>query len=400
MHIPIAYPTVGILENPHSKNHYLIALTPQKNATITITKEHQLYSNNRCDSLLNYLQHSNNDFIAQQAPIIINTTNIDSIAKTFKQYKLHRDSIILTNKNNLSYSEQQLLLFQNKARLYAFLFYLGRNVKQLDRHSPYYNFIADFDLNDSYIKTLPEVILYRLEVEYIHANETIESIPSFIGFIRYKVVDKELSDFLVAIYLQKLIEFPSYWQLHTNSLSPLVLQEIVKEEQHNQYLDIIKRSSNAFFRSQKGMIAYNFNALNKTEDTIRLNDFLGKIVFIDTWATWCHPCVQQRPHVLKLAEKYSHRDDIVFLWINVDEKKNDWLLYLTQETNINLGIDLYIKNGIKAAFGNAYNIKSIPRYMIINKEGIIVDSNLSKPSLEAEKILDELLNIPSESTRL
>jgi peroxiredoxin/glutaredoxin len=52
---------------------------------------------------------------------------------------------------------------------------------------------------------------------------------------------------------------------------------------------------------------------------LSLSDLNGKIVFLNFWATWCPPCIEEMPSIRKLHEKIKDRSDIVMLLISADE---------------------------------------------------------------------------------
>ena len=125
--------------------------------------------------------------------------------------------------------------------------------------------------------------------------------------------------------------------------------------------------------------------------TIRLSDFLGKYVFIDVWATWCQPCMQQLPHLKKLEKRY-HNKNIVFIGISVDSKDQYDTWKTTLKEKHMEGIQVFADNSFESEFIEAYGISSIPRFIIIDPKGQIVDPNAEKPSKEITiKVLDELL---------
>lgn len=53
--------------------------------------------------------------------------------------------------------------------------------------------------------------------------------------------------------------------------------------------------------------------------TWRLADLKGKTAFVNVWATWCKPCLQELPHVQRLYERVKDRPDVVLLTMNVDK---------------------------------------------------------------------------------
>ena len=73
-------------------------------------------------------------------------------------------------------------------------------------------------------------------------------------------------------------------------------------------------------KTEKEM-APNFSMEDIHNKTYELNDFKGKIIVINFWASWCAPCVIEFPQLLDMARAYP--EDIVFLAISVDEEKQN-----------------------------------------------------------------------------
>ncbi|MEH0153833.1 TlpA disulfide reductase family protein [Limibacter armeniacum] len=121
---------------------------------------------------------------------------------------------------------------------------------------------------------------------------------------------------------------------------------------------------------------------------VQLKNFKGKVVLIDTWATWCGPCLNHRPRIKDFAKKYQDNSNLAILMISVDEKTNRWLDFVEKDNPTNDGFDLFIENSTHTAFGNHYNINSIPRYILIGKNGKIINSNINEPSLALEEEID------------
>lgn len=122
---------------------------------------------------------------------------------------------------------------------------------------------------------------------------------------------------------------------------------------------------------------------------IKLSDLQGKYTVIDVWATWCAPCVKDAPYYEKFALKYKS-DQIQFVSLSVDRDKTAWKLrarempkFIQQLHSVNESI-----------FREKYSIKSIPRYMVIDPYGTIINLELPRPSKPAfEIILHKALNI-------
>ena len=143
---------------------------------------------------------------------------------------------------------------------------------------------------------------------------------------------------------------------------------------------------------KKGTESPKFTFKDISNKVYSLDDFKGKYVFIDVWATWCGPCLKQIPALKELEHIYKDKD-IVFVSISVDisDAYNKWKK-MVDEKELG-GIQLFADNSFESKFIKAYGISSIPRFIIVDKEGKIYDENADKPSTESLKTtLDSLLN--------
>lgn len=123
--------------------------------------------------------------------------------------------------------------------------------------------------------------------------------------------------------------------------------------------------------------------------TASLDDFKGKYVYIDLWATWCSPCRAEIPFIRKLEEDY-HDKNIAFVSISMDKPdKYEKLKTLVNEKKLS-GTHLYANGeAYDAEFSKAYGVTYIPRFLLIDPEGNIVDADAPRPS---EKRLRTLFN--------
>ncbi|PCI00357.1 MAG: hypothetical protein COB81_08995 [Flavobacteriaceae bacterium] len=121
------------------------------------------------------------------------------------------------------------------------------------------------------------------------------------------------------------------------------------------------------------------NYENNAGGTSSLDDFIGKFVYIDIWATWCLPCKMQIPFLEALEEQY-HAKNIEFVSISVDKQKNKQLWKDLIKVNKMKGIQLIADNDFKSDFIKSYNIKRIPRFIFLDPMGNIISYNAPRPS--------------------
>lgn len=125
-----------------------------------------------------------------------------------------------------------------------------------------------------------------------------------------------------------------------------------------------------------------FNYENHKGGMTKLEDLRGKYVYIDVWATWCGPCIGEIPHLKKVEEKF-HDKNIEFVSISIDTKKDyeKWKKFVV--TKELAGIQLFADNDWNSEFVKAYGISGIPRFILIDPKGNIVDANAERPSSPA-----------------
>lgn len=110
-----------------------------------------------------------------------------------------------------------------------------------------------------------------------------------------------------------------------------------------------------------------------------LEDYKGKYVYLDIWATWCGPCKAEIPYLKNLEEEFKE-GNITFISISVDKPQayDAWRKMVKEESLS--GVQLYADNNFESEFIMEYGINAIPRFILLDPEGNIVNANAIRPS--------------------
>lgn len=105
-----------------------------------------------------------------------------------------------------------------------------------------------------------------------------------------------------------------------------------------------------------------------------IEQFKGKYIYIDMWASWCVPCCKEVPHLQKL-EKELQNPDVAFLSISVDAKTEPWKKKMA---DLNMHGNQWHDTNAKLA--KALNVRGIPFFIIYDKEGKLYMYDAPRPS--------------------
>ncbi|MBC7525503.1 MAG: TlpA family protein disulfide reductase [Flavobacterium sp.] len=122
-----------------------------------------------------------------------------------------------------------------------------------------------------------------------------------------------------------------------------------------------------------------FDYVNVEGAKVKLESLLGKYVYIDVWATWCGPCRAEIPSLKKVEEKYEGKNiQFVSISVDVDKDLEKWKTFV-KDKKLG-GIQLFADKNWMSDFIQAFKINSIPRFLLIDPAGMVVDADAARPS--------------------
>jgi thiol-disulfide isomerase/thioredoxin len=170
-------------------------------------------------------------------------------------------------------------------------------------------------------------------------------------------------------------------------------QEFIEKFKNQEYRDYITsmiedRKLTASFLQKDELLT---SERTKADLKQVLKDNFGKVIYIDLWASWCAPCREQMPASEKLRELYKNKL-VAFIFISQDVILGSWKRACEQEKLDQLKANYLMVDFQKSNFKKEYNITTIPRYILIDKNGHIANANAPRPSDPATKeAIDSLL---------
>ncbi len=152
------------------------------------------------------------------------------------------------------------------------------------------------------------------------------------------------------------------------------------------YKQAVNKTLNQLLKFGKGDIAKDFIALDIDGKPVSLSSLKSKVIYVDLWATWCGPCMEEMPHFETLKAKYKDNKEVAFVSLSIDDTEAVWKKSLAARKPD--GIQWLINRNKL----NDYNVVGIPRVLLIDADFKVADMNAPSPSSpKAIEAIDKLL---------
>jgi len=118
-----------------------------------------------------------------------------------------------------------------------------------------------------------------------------------------------------------------------------------------------------------------------------IQDFKGKNLFINYWATWCNPCLAEMPYMVELYENYKDEEDIIFLYLS-REKLEIIKNYIPKDESLQqLPIYKIITDD------EFFATSGIPTTFIVNSDGEVIVKDLGSAFWNDESVFKFIDNL-------
>ena len=121
---------------------------------------------------------------------------------------------------------------------------------------------------------------------------------------------------------------------------------------------------------------------------ISFNDYIGKTVIVNFWATWCVPCIAQFPYENNLYQQFKDKG-LVIINVCCDSEITTWKR-VSLQNNLQM-INAYTNKADFKKLLMQYNLGSLPRSILINKKGIVINNSFKRASTLNATDINELL---------
>jgi thiol-disulfide isomerase/thioredoxin len=110
-----------------------------------------------------------------------------------------------------------------------------------------------------------------------------------------------------------------------------------------------------------------------------LDNLRGNVILIDNWASWCAPCREEIGYSKELISYFADKP-FKLIYVSIENNINLWKKTMEDEKINTYPLNYLLQKFEGSAYSKRYKIETIPRYILMNKYGEIVDFNALRPS--------------------
>lgn len=287
----------------------------------------------------------------------------------------------------LDYEKQNVIITSGYFKLNS-IFYREYMLAMKDTiPDGYYDFIDSININskttiitENYFHYLSDLMSYQRSVKEIEPDSL-------------KNLDKVKGDFSPIYEFISVLDQPAqelyslYYYFFMAKLKPQYTELLDSLKQiitTSEYKNLIDSIGIAQFEIPKYFAAPNFYLQDTDSEFRKLKEFRGKVVLLNFWSTNCIPCLKVFPFEDTLANKLKNEDfQLINICLNSDE--DIWRKKVATHTEV---LQLFAKGNWNNILKDSYKIYGYPKFMLVDKNGLIINANAPRPS--NPELMDEI----------
>lgn len=185
--------------------------------------------------------------------------------------------------------------------------------------------------------------------------------------------------------------FTAYYQFQIHNIQSdtlkLIMNSFNQPVKQSIYFEHLEKLYNTIKKVGISQPAPNFSIPDTRGKTVELNNFKGKYVLVDFWASWCAPCRAANPKLVEIYNQFSDKN-FTIVGISVDKSEKRWKKAI--ESDKLPWINLSNLKGWDKVSEN-YGVKAVPQNFLLDTNGIIIDKNI-EPKHLIDKLEELLVN--------
>ncbi len=291
--------------------------------------------------------------------------------ESHENYRKLDKEFVKVMKTNFLYEKYGLLLDYPMAFSYF-------NPEAGDPELPegFYDFLESDDLfNDEFLKSRP---YFSFANTYLnrHAEKNADPDSELSFYERQYQFAREIftGKTREAVLAQNLIYLLNFGTAEAGEEYYADFSALV---QTPEYRELIEAEYQTIMALAPGQPAPAITLTDIDGNEVSLSDFAGKVVYLDFWASWCGPCMREVPFAKELKKRMEEEDDLVFFYVSVDTDEVAWRNKVAEMEIKGVHVNV-------SGFGHdvpvSYNLKGVPTFYLIGRDGKIFDNRPPRPS--------------------